>query len=65
MNTVLIYLALEMFVRIDTVLYLGLTPEERIDGTHWIGSAGSSAGLDTLAKRRTTGSARKRETVCT
>jgi hypothetical protein len=59
------FLATEMVVRFDTVRYLGVPPEEKIDGTHWIGSMGSSAGLYTLAKRKNTGSARKRETVCT
>ena len=59
------FLATEMVIRIDTVRYLGVTPEERIDRTHWLGWMGSSAGLDTLAKRKTTGSARKRETVYT
>jgi hypothetical protein len=54
-----------MVVSIDTVRYLVVNPEERLDGSHWIGSVGSSAGLDTLAKRKTTGSARKRETVYT
>jgi hypothetical protein len=54
-----------MVVRIDTVRYLGVTPEESLDGTHWIGSVFSSAGLDTLAKRKTTGSARRRESVYT
>jgi hypothetical protein len=52
-----------MVVRIDTARYLGVTPEQRFDGTHWIGSVGSNAGLDTFAKRKITGSARKRETV--
>ena len=59
------FLATEMGFRMDTVWYLGVTPEERLDGTHWIGSVFSSAGLDTLAKRKTTGSARRRESVYT
>ena len=42
-----------MFVGIDTVRYVGVTPEERLDGTNWIRSVFSSAGLDTLTKRKT------------
>jgi hypothetical protein len=64
-NTVLTFLARKMVVRIDTIRYLGVTPEERLYGTHRIGSIGSSAGLDILAKRKTTGRARKRETIYT
>jgi hypothetical protein len=41
-----------MVVRIDTDRYLGVTPKERLEGTHWIVSVGSSAGLDNLGKRR-------------
>jgi hypothetical protein len=42
----------QVVVRMDTVRYFGVTPEERLDGTHWIGSMGSSAGLDTWRKER-------------
>jgi len=50
-----------MVVRIDTVRCLGVIPEERLEGTHLIGPVGSSAGLGYMAKRKTTGSSRKKE----
>jgi hypothetical protein len=50
-NTVLMFSATQMVVRIDTVWYLGVSPEGSLDGTHWIGSVGSIAGLGTLGKR--------------
>jgi len=51
-----------MVVRIDTVQCLGVIPKERLVGTHWIGPVGSSASLGYMAKRKTTGSSRKKET---
>ena len=41
-----------MVVRVDTVRYLGVTAEECLDGTLWIGPVDSSACLDFLANRR-------------
>ena len=41
-----------MVVTIDTDRYLGVTPEERHDGTDRIGSVGCIAGLDCRGKRK-------------
>jgi hypothetical protein len=49
---VLLFSATQFVVRINTVRYLWITHDGRLDGTYWIVSVGSSAGLGTLGKRR-------------
>ena len=42
----------KMVVRINTVRYLRVKSEERLDGTRWVGSVVSRAGLDTFGEKK-------------